>query len=183
MHFALVIFWLILWGIILILGLALLFALFTRRWKTLGVVVLMLAAIAWYVVSLDPYVRRDVAAAEVMGSYHLDAGFSSFVLNSVNAKDRWGSINLMTDGTFSATHFPTCCIDRSGGEFSSATEPYTTISGKWAITHNKDMPAVEFESTDGKIQWKANLTSGRHLGLTFAVFVGGDFYDVTFERD
>ena len=185
MNLILILFGLIELGVLLVAGGVLLFACITRRWKLAAAVVALLVAGWFYLDSGDLYVRRSVAATEMVGEYHLDAKLSRFPLEYMGYKELSGGLILLADGTFRASHLPSCCLTGNEEKGDSTADAYRTVTGTWTVGFNPKVggATLGLVADNAKIRRGANIVNDKGLGVDFEVFVSGDFYPVVFSRD
>ncbi len=185
MNLVLILLGLIELGVLLVAGAVLLFACITRRWKLAAAVVALLVAGWFYLDSGDLYVRHNVAAAEMVGEYHLDAELSRFPLESMGYKELSGDLILLADGTFRGSHLPSCCLSGNEEKGGSPTDAYRSVTGTWTVGFDPKAggATLGLVADDAKIRRGANIVNDKGLGVDFEVFMSGDFYPVVFSRD
>jgi hypothetical protein len=105
-------------GLIFLVGaivcvVALIASLFTRRWKSTGILwglylgfIGLIALVTWL---NDPYARSPVGPAEVVGTYKLSSRGAER-LSTTGYDVLTGTFTLNQDGTCSANQLPACCI-------------------------------------------------------------------------
>jgi hypothetical protein len=165
----------------------------------LSLLVLLCVAACRY--NLAGYLQEAPAATEIVGNYHLDLDKSQDRLRRMGYKNFTGQITLGSDGSFTATNLPACCVhgwDESTYPFSGG---HYSLSGTWKIAKSSAVYVVsltlsvatmteppvisdasvlkEDRKAPGELQ--LHLIKGNPLLLGFSIF-NGDFDDVVFSK-
>lgn len=199
----------ILFGLLLLAAMvigtvAVLIALFTKRWKTAGGIVIFFMA-GWLFLTVlhtvtGPFVKGPVAIDKLAGTYRLQE--DSWVrLEKMGYKIKTGTIILNSNGSYTGTDIPACCIHGKDERHYPFTGGYYGISGTWKIEEGDDGGGARVSLdlpkpilSDAHVGIDSNLQNermvpfrvdsvimkGRPYELGFSIF-NGDFDYIIFE--